>query len=162
MNTETDWKQRAEKLFIPLNESQEQVVKQWAEDDRLWTTRETVTFNLRVFARCILSADQRAEKAEAACAEMREAIQRLYAFAAAYTSHPLRNTDDNLYEVLALANRALSTSCGTNHIHVRELDKTIEVLRRASNIWSTTDIASEIYIVETELTRLEALRKESK
>lgn len=40
---------------IPLNEAQERSVKQWAEDDRLWTTQETVEFNLRVFARTILS-----------------------------------------------------------------------------------------------------------
>ena len=40
---------------IPLNEEQEQAVRLWAVDDRLWTTQETVQFNLRTFARVILS-----------------------------------------------------------------------------------------------------------
>lgn len=42
---------------IPLNMEQESAVKQWAADDRLWTTQETVEFNLRTFARVILKAD---------------------------------------------------------------------------------------------------------
>lgn len=40
---------------IPLNARQEDAVKSWAADDRLWTTQETVEFNLRTFARLILS-----------------------------------------------------------------------------------------------------------
>ena len=40
---------------IPLTEEQEREAKEWAADDRLWTTRETVEFNLRTFARKILS-----------------------------------------------------------------------------------------------------------
>jgi len=39
---------------IPLNDAQEAIVKEWAADDRLWTTQETVEFNLRTFARVIL------------------------------------------------------------------------------------------------------------
>ncbi len=39
---------------IPLTAAQEQAAKDWAADDRLWTTQETVEFNLRVFARTIL------------------------------------------------------------------------------------------------------------
>jgi hypothetical protein len=39
---------------IPLNEEQEQAVKSWAADDRLWTTQDTVEINLRTFARMIL------------------------------------------------------------------------------------------------------------
>lgn len=41
---------------IPLSSAQELLVKQWAADDRLWTTQETVEFNLRVFARAVLAA----------------------------------------------------------------------------------------------------------
>lgn len=41
---------------IPLNEEQEAAAKLWAADDRLWTTQETVEFNLRTFARVILKA----------------------------------------------------------------------------------------------------------
>lgn len=41
---------------IRLNNQQENICKLWAEDDRLWTTQETVAFNLRTFARAILSA----------------------------------------------------------------------------------------------------------
>lgn len=41
---------------IPLNARQEQTAKEWAADDRLWTTQETVEFNLRTFARTILAA----------------------------------------------------------------------------------------------------------
>jgi hypothetical protein len=41
---------------IRLNPEQERAVTQWAADDRLWTTQETVEFNLRVFARVILAA----------------------------------------------------------------------------------------------------------
>ena len=40
---------------IPLTEEQEREAKEWAADDRLWTTRETVEFNLRTFVRKILS-----------------------------------------------------------------------------------------------------------
>ncbi len=40
---------------IPLNAEQEQAAKDWAADDRLWTTQETVEFNLRTFARKILA-----------------------------------------------------------------------------------------------------------
>ena len=48
---------RAEQAFpIPLNEAHERAVKEWAADDRLWTTQGTVEFNLRVFARVILAA----------------------------------------------------------------------------------------------------------
>jgi uncharacterized Zn finger protein (UPF0148 family) len=39
---------------IVLNEAQERAVKQWAADDRLWTTQETVEFNLRTVARIVL------------------------------------------------------------------------------------------------------------
>ena len=39
---------------IPLNAAQEQAAKNWAADDRLWTTQETVEVNLRTFARVIL------------------------------------------------------------------------------------------------------------
>lgn len=41
---------------IPLNDEQVRAAKDWAADDRLWTTQETVEFNLRTFARKILSA----------------------------------------------------------------------------------------------------------
>ena len=46
---------------ISLNESQEREIVSWAADDRLWTTQETVEFNLRVFARRILSRDTQAQ-----------------------------------------------------------------------------------------------------
>ena len=39
---------------IPLTTKHEQSIKEWAADDRLWTTQETVEFNLRTFARTIL------------------------------------------------------------------------------------------------------------
>lgn len=39
---------------IPLSSELESAVKLWAADDRLWTTQETVEFNLRVFARAVL------------------------------------------------------------------------------------------------------------
>lgn len=39
---------------IPLSEAQLLAAHQWAADDRLWTTQETVEFNLCVFAREIL------------------------------------------------------------------------------------------------------------
>ncbi len=41
---------------IPLNAAQQQAVKEWAADDRLWTTQETVEMNLRTFARVVLRA----------------------------------------------------------------------------------------------------------
>lgn len=40
---------------IPLNEPQLDAANQWAADDRLWTTQETVQINLRTFARKILA-----------------------------------------------------------------------------------------------------------
>jgi len=42
---------------IVLNAAQEKAVKEWAADDRLWTTQETVEFNLRTFARVIMQAE---------------------------------------------------------------------------------------------------------
>ena len=39
---------------LPLTFTHEQAIKEWAADDRLWTTQETVEFNLRTFARVIL------------------------------------------------------------------------------------------------------------
>ena len=41
-----------------LNPEQLRAVKQWAADDRLWTTPDTVAFNLAVFARVILAANR--------------------------------------------------------------------------------------------------------
>jgi len=41
---------------VQLSNAQEALAKQWAADDRLWTTQETVEFNLRVFARAVLTA----------------------------------------------------------------------------------------------------------
>lgn len=41
---------------IRLNLEQQELVDQWAKDDRLWTTEDTVNFNLRTFARAILKA----------------------------------------------------------------------------------------------------------
>ncbi len=41
---------------IQLNPEQERQVRLWAADDRLWTTQETVEFNLRTFARTILNS----------------------------------------------------------------------------------------------------------
>jgi len=50
---------RKEKLnqpvgLIPLNRAQGWLITQWAADDRLWTTQETVALNLETFARAIL------------------------------------------------------------------------------------------------------------
>ena len=39
---------------MSLNPAQARAVEAWAADDRLWTTQETVEFNLRTFARIIL------------------------------------------------------------------------------------------------------------
>ena len=47
-------KRRAELGPIHLNEAQRYAAKVWAADDRLWTTQETVEFNLLSFARVIL------------------------------------------------------------------------------------------------------------
>jgi len=40
--------------LIMLNDQQESAANRWAADDRLWTTEDTVRFNLRTFARVIL------------------------------------------------------------------------------------------------------------
>lgn len=45
---------------IPLNAQQLEAVKNWAADDRLWTTQETVEINLRIFARVILAGQSSA------------------------------------------------------------------------------------------------------
>jgi hypothetical protein len=39
---------------IPLNALQLKAIKEWSADDRLWTTQETVEFNLQTLARKIL------------------------------------------------------------------------------------------------------------
>ena len=41
-----------------LNTEQEQAAKVWAADDRLWTTRKTVEFNLLIFAHVVLKHSQ--------------------------------------------------------------------------------------------------------
>ena len=41
--------------MIRLCEASEKECDSWAADDRLWTTQETVKFNLRIFARKIIS-----------------------------------------------------------------------------------------------------------
>jgi hypothetical protein len=82
---------------IPLNEAQEQAAKDWAADDRLWTTQETVEFNLRTFARVILKAayttlQAEVEAREQAAQQTNEAtIQRLLA-------DPVRQECDSLKE----------------------------------------------------------------
>lgn len=45
----------APSYHITLSAAQERVAKDWAADDRLWTTQETVEFNLRTFARKVLA-----------------------------------------------------------------------------------------------------------
>lgn len=52
----------SENAPIRLNDEQEEAVKSWAMDDRLWTTQETVEHNLRLFARVILKAVARLER----------------------------------------------------------------------------------------------------
>lgn len=44
------------RALIQLTPQQEQAAKDWAAEDQLWTTQETVEFNLRTFARVILAA----------------------------------------------------------------------------------------------------------
>jgi hypothetical protein len=39
---------------ILLSDAQQRAAEEWAADDRLWTTQETVAFNLQTFARVIL------------------------------------------------------------------------------------------------------------
>lgn len=50
-----DWPTK-EWADIELNDAQERVIKEWAANDRLWTTQETVEVNLRTFACLILKA----------------------------------------------------------------------------------------------------------
>jgi hypothetical protein len=49
-----------------LNEAQQAAVKEWAADDRLWTTQETVEFNLRTFARVVLKSTPQVQRQIAA------------------------------------------------------------------------------------------------
>ncbi len=42
---------------IALNPEQREAATLWAADDRLWTTQEVVAFNLKIFARKILSLE---------------------------------------------------------------------------------------------------------
>jgi hypothetical protein len=44
---------------LELTQEQESLVRLWAKDDRLWTTQDTVEFNLRVFTRAILTSDRK-------------------------------------------------------------------------------------------------------
>lgn len=59
---------------IPLNDYQKRAIEQWAADDRLWTTQETVAINLRTFARTILATSER-WRGEAASAPTQEKEQ---------------------------------------------------------------------------------------
>lgn len=47
-----------------LNTDQRQAVRNWAADDRLWTTQETVEINLATFARLILALPAQAPRGE--------------------------------------------------------------------------------------------------
>jgi hypothetical protein len=62
---------------IALNDEQEGAVKDWAADDRLWTTQDTVEINLRTFARVVLkhsSERQAREQAEQERDRLRAAL----------------------------------------------------------------------------------------
>lgn len=50
--------------LIPLSENQKRAIQQWAADDRLWTTQETVALNLETFARLILKLSSSVEAAQ--------------------------------------------------------------------------------------------------
>jgi hypothetical protein len=54
------WRERFETPagLIPLSQSRQALIKEWAADDRLWTTQETVALNLETFARAILKVEQ--------------------------------------------------------------------------------------------------------
>ena len=56
---------------IVLNAAQEKAVKEWAADDRLWTTQETVEFNLRTFARVIRQGESSNESSSTTAATKR-------------------------------------------------------------------------------------------
>lgn len=46
----------APQVIYPLNvEGLKELAEEWAKDDRLWTTQETVAFNLATFGRKVLS-----------------------------------------------------------------------------------------------------------
>jgi hypothetical protein len=55
---------------LPLNEQQRRAAKFWAADDCLWTTQETVEFNLQTFARVVLNLRDPAPPTMADAAEM--------------------------------------------------------------------------------------------
>ena len=59
---------------IPLSAAHEQAAKEWAADDRLWTTQDTVEFNLRAFARVILKHQFAAQ--QAAITAIRQEMQQ--------------------------------------------------------------------------------------
>jgi hypothetical protein len=60
----TDDQGLAARFPIPLNEAQQQAIKDWAADDRLWTTQDTVVINLTTFACVILNRCQPMDEAK--------------------------------------------------------------------------------------------------
>jgi len=65
LSTPSPPREDAQQFLISLNEMQEQTVKSWAADDRLWTTQDTVEMNLRTFARTILKFADALDEQEA-------------------------------------------------------------------------------------------------
>jgi hypothetical protein len=63
---------------IALSPAQEADVKAWAADDRLWTTQETVEFNLRVFATRILALSLHDRLALAHLTAARDSYKRAF------------------------------------------------------------------------------------
>lgn len=62
---------------IQLNFAQETAVDTWASDDRLWSTEETVRFNLKTFARVIIGASPSLYHSASLRSEIRELIIHL-------------------------------------------------------------------------------------
>jgi hypothetical protein len=86
---------------IPLDDAaQEQIAKQWAADDRLWTTQETVAFNLRVFARAIIASKPAASED---CIQTSDAAMTLH-----YYGRPLTVKVENGQLVIAIGVQTLA------------------------------------------------------
>jgi hypothetical protein len=82
---------------IPLDAEQEQAIKQWAADDRLWMTQETVEFNLRTFARVILRRHA-ADVSESNFAGRPDGAALLAPQSLKETSESLKETSESLKE----------------------------------------------------------------
>lgn len=101
----------------------------------------------------------RAEKAEIACAQMKDVAEYLWAVVANASGGDWTKQSEEWQRAASRArdqyNKTISTDCGKGWVRVEELESTIVELNRLADLVGEVDVR----IIQNEITRLEALVK---